>query len=185
MYTGKVSRYRVFHRERRKFLDTTNPIFIDDFEQTLPFPFPPSRFLIRPSLSGTDGNYHYHELTNNETPYTCMKYERSFITSHSSHTIPNLTQHSSHRNPPRILRNSSTRPNILPDRQRGKRISHSKPRPIVILSENSPGDKRRNAEERARTAKRRRILLEEEAREADFSVLGTKRSFRSPRFPVK
>lgn len=184
MYTGKVSRYRVFHRERRKFLDTTNPIFIDDFEQTLPFPFPPSRFLLRPSLSGTDGNYHYHELTNNETPYTCMKYERSFITSHSSHTIPNPTQHSSHRNP---RASSATHPFVLTfcPTDSVEREFPIRNRPIVILSENSPGDKRRNAEERARTAKRRRILLEEEGREADFSVLGTKRSFRSPRFPVK
>lgn len=126
----------------------TNAIFIDDSEQILPLSrFPrESRILIRPSLSGTNGNYH-DRLTNNETPYTHVKYrcERTVLL---HHTHPTPAPRASSATHPLVL--TFCPADSVPTVLHGKRIFHSKPRPIVILSENSPGDKRGARSEQGR-----------------------------------
>lgn len=144
----------------------TNAIFIDDSEQILPLSrFPrESRILIRPSLSGTKGNYH-DRLTNNETPYTHVKYrcERTVLL---HHTHPTPAPRASSATHPLVL--TFCPADSVPTVLHGKRIFHSKPRPIVILSENSPGDKRGAR----RTEERRRILEEEEKPRPIFPFSG-------------
>lgn len=121
---------------------------------------------------------------------------------HHAHPTPPATQsnipnpqRSFHRNPPHRA-SSATHPlvltfcptdSVLPTVLHGKRrIFHSKPRPIVILSENSPGEARRAARSEQGRGGGGGAFLEEEGREvsADFSALGTERTIVSiPKVP--
>lgn len=140
----------MFHGEesKRKFVDFTHKCNFHRRFRTNPppFAFPPritnlnSPIIIRNERELSRSAY-------NETPYTHVKYrcERTVLL---HHTHPTPAPRASSATHPLVL--TFCPADSVPTVLHGKRIFHSKPRPIVILSENSPGDKRGARSEQGR-----------------------------------